>query len=93
MDLRKKYKCEMCHNDFETVINLQDHLDISHGIKKFKCEKCAKHFTYSKFVVHSKSCDGIQKINRHRSVNYKPVEADRYQCTKCEIVLKMMNSC
>ena len=88
IDLRKKYKCEMCHNDFVTIINLQDHLNISHGIKKFECEKCGKHFTYSKFVVHRKSCCGIQPIKRNKSVNYNLVEPDRYQCTKCEIVLK-----
>ena len=60
IDLRNGYECEMCHKEFKTVIHLQDHLETSHGIKNFNCDKCGKPFSYTLLLLHKKECNGMK---------------------------------
>ena len=67
----EKYNCAMCNKEFESTIDLKNHVNTHKNMKdpKFKCEQCSKMFTTK------------GALDRHIKGLH---EGMRYSCDKCE---------
>jgi len=55
-----QFKCQICHNDFQTICSFEYHMQRAHGVKSFCCKICHKPFASLRYVLtdHMRRCHG-----------------------------------